>query len=178
MPLDSHMSEQDKLTVRNIIETTEDPGHLDMAAGFYESMGYPLAASAIRAAANMIRATKMPPLDPYTLDSNLPADARELVDYSLKNARDPAVLESMAQSFSQQGYPLTAKALADRATALRSFPYNGPEYPPAPSPVPPLPPAPPAPPAPDPAPAQHSSQGSSSGVLPLLALLGAFHFMG
>src|SRR3954468_14347329 len=109
-----------------MIQTTDDPGHLDMAAGFYESMGYPLAGAALRSAASTIRATKMPPLDPYTLDANLPSDSRELVDYTMKNARDPDVVDSMAQSFAQQGYPLTAKVLANRATALRSFPYNGP----------------------------------------------------
>jgi len=175
MPLDAHMSEQDKQTVRNMIQTTEDPGLLDMAGTFYEGMGFPLAASALRAAANIIRATKMPPLGAYTLDSNLPEDARELAEYTLKNARDPNVVDSLAQSMAQQGYPLTAKALAERAAALRSFPYDGPDYPPAPSPYPNLPSPSPAPgPAP---PTQSTNQGSSSGMLPLVAILGAFHLM-
>jgi hypothetical protein len=171
-PLDANMSEQDKQTVRNMIQTTDDPGHLDMAAGFYEGMGYPLAAAALRAAANTIRITKMPPLDPYTLDANLPPDSRELVDYAMKNARNPDDVDSLAQSFAQQGYPLTAKALANRATALRSFPYNGPEYPPAPSPYPNMPQ-----PQPQPGSQPANAGGGSGDVLPLVALLGAFHLM-
>jgi hypothetical protein len=139
-------------------------------------MGYPLAAAALRAAASAIRATKMPPLDPYTLDANLPADARELVDYTMKNARDPDVVDSLAQSMAQQGYPLASKALAARATALRSFPYNGPDFPPAPSPYPNLPQ--PAPPSPTPQPANEGGgSGGSGGMLPLVAILGAFHLM-
>ena len=172
MPLDAHMSEQDKQTVRSMIQTTTEPGHLEMAGTMYEGLGYPLAAAALRAGAEAIRTTKMPPLAPYTLDANLPTDSREMVDYAMKNGRDPATLDSMAQSFAEQGYPLTAKALADRAAALRSFPNSGAEYPPAPTPNPNLP----APP-PNPAPTPTSAHGSSSGVLPLIALLGAFHLM-
>ncbi len=78
----------------------------------------------------------------------------------------------MAQSFAQQGYPLTAKALADRATALRSFSSNGPAYPLAPLPYPNVPQTP----DPDPAP-QPTGSYSPSGVLPLVAILGAFHLM-
>ena len=174
MPLDAHMSDQDKQTVRTMIQTTTEPGHLEMAGTMYEGLGYPLAGAALRAAAETIRTTKMPPLGPYTLDANLPTESRDMVDYAMKNGRDPAVLDSMAQSFAEQGYPLTAKVLADRAAALRSFPNGGAEYPPAPTPNPNLPALPPGP---NPAPTPTSTQSSSSGVLPLIAILGAFHLL-
>lgn len=174
MPLDAQLSEQDKQTVQNMIQTTTDPGHLDMAAAFYEGLSYPLSAAALRVAANAIRTTKMPPLGSYTLDANLPAESKEFVDYAMKNGRDATVLDTMAQSFAQQGYPLTAKALAERAAALRSFAGNNPEYPPAPLPNLPAPP----PPAPEPTPSpQYAAHNNSSPVLPLVAILGAFHLL-
>ena len=104
------------------------------------------------------------------LDANLPDDSRQLVEYSMKNVRDADALDSMAQQFAQQGYPLTAYALSKRAQTLRGG------FSPAPPPA--LPPQPQ--PAPQPAPGSQTAAnqgGSSDGVLPLLALFGAFHLL-
>ena len=47
-PLDANMPEQTKQIVRSILQNETHPESLEMAAGFYEAMGYPYAGYALR----------------------------------------------------------------------------------------------------------------------------------
>jgi len=82
----------------------------------------------------------------YTLDRNLPAQLRQQVLAALATEKDPARLLAFAAQCANQGYPLSAAALTQRAVELggvspQPLPQPGPGPQPQPGPVNPVDPA-------------------------------------
>jgi hypothetical protein len=103
---------------------TSYPGVLAAFADDLDSKAFAVAAETIRSKANyckgQIRAKGGADLVAFTyrLDSSLPLDVREFVEWCLDNNRRPEQLEAVASHFGR-GYPWTSYQLRHRANQLR-----------------------------------------------------------
>jgi hypothetical protein len=145
-PLDAHMPAAYQETVRNYIATVTDPLQLESAAKLAETLGYPMAAQALRARAAVLKAAsppaqqppaqqppaqqppaQQPPVQQPPLDSHMPADQQETFRDYLRSCLDPLHMEYVARAY-DQGYPLAAQALRARAAELRAEGYGPPPF--------------------------------------------------